>query len=222
VVPERYHAALWLGAGQGCRIGEVLGLEDSPRCFDLDRGELRIVQQLQHDTAAYGGFFLKEPKAGSAGTSLFDQVVQRIVEDHLAVFGTTEVDLVDCTEQPPRRRSARLLFTDAKGRPFHDRRWAEHWTRWRTAADWPARHGTFHALRHFCATVLLANGVDPQHVQKTLRHGSLQFTLSTYVHWLPRSERPTDVVSGILRRAGEARNSNRYPDRPRRHPAPAS
>lgn len=221
VVPERYHAALWLGAGQGCRIGEVLGLEDAPRCFDLDRGELHVVQQLQYDTAIYGGFFLKAPKGRSAGTVLFEQAVQRAVEDHLDRFGTTAVSLVDATLSPPQRRPAGLLFTDAHGRPFHDRRWAEYWVRWRTAAGWPARYGTFHALRHFCATVLLANGVDPQHVQKTLRHGSLQVTLATYVHWLPRSERPTDVVSGALRRAGVARHSNRYPDQPRRRPATA-
>jgi len=197
-VPERYHAALWLGAGQGCRIGEVLGLEDGSHCFDLPRGELHVVQQLQYDTEAYAGFFLKEPKGGSAGTISFDKEVQRAVESHLVTFGTTEVELVDATAQPARRRSARLLFTDAKGRAFHDRRWAEHWVRWREAAGWPVRHGTFHALRHFCATTLLANGVDPQHVQKTLRHASLQFTLSTYVHWLQRAERPANVVSAVL------------------------
>jgi hypothetical protein len=52
---------LWLGGGQGCRIGEVLGIEDSARCLGIDSRELHVVQQLQFDTAAYGGFYLKEP-----------------------------------------------------------------------------------------------------------------------------------------------------------------
>jgi integrase len=226
-VPERYRAALWLGAGQGCRIGEVLALENSPQCFDLPRAELHVVQQLRYDAEAYGGFFLKEPKGGSAGTIPFDKEVQRALENHLLLFGATEVELVDATAQTARPRTARLLFTDAKGRPFHDRRWAEHWVRWRDAAGWPTRHGTFHALRHFCATTLLANGVDPQHVQKTLRHASLQFTLSTYVHWLPKGDRPANVVSQALRTARRTVKSPRpstsapAPERSARSPGPA-
>jgi hypothetical protein len=54
---------------------------------------------------------------------------------------------------------------------------------------------------------MLTNGVDPQHVQKTLRHANLQFTLRTYVHWVPSNERPTNVVSSALRRADENRTS---------------
>ncbi|WP_239151850.1 site-specific integrase [Virgisporangium aurantiacum] len=105
------------------------------------------------------------------------------------------------TNREPRRRTAKLLFTDERGRPFHDRRWSEHWTRWRDAARWPVRHGTFHALRHLCATTMLTNGVDPQHVQRALRHANLQHTLSAYIQWLPRSDRPTNVVSSVLRLA---------------------
>ena len=184
-----------------------LGLEDSPTCFDFPHAELHVTQQLRYSNEAHGGFFLKEPKGGSAGTIEFDEDVQQVVTKHLATFGSTNVDLVDATTSSVRRRKARLLFTDAHGRPFHDRRWCEHWTRWRNAAGWPVKHGTFHALRHFCATTMLTNGVDPQHVQKTLRHASLQFTLTTYVHWLPRNGRPTSVVSRVLRAANDARTN---------------
>lgn len=38
VVPQRYHAAVWLGAGLACRIGEALTVEDSPTCLDLKTG----------------------------------------------------------------------------------------------------------------------------------------------------------------------------------------
>ncbi|WP_239153396.1 tyrosine-type recombinase/integrase [Virgisporangium aliadipatigenens] len=207
MVPERYHAALWLGAGQGCRIGEVLAMEDSPHCLDLNRGELHVVQQLQYDNPEHGGFYLKEPKSGSVGTITLDTHVRQVVAHHLRTFGSTAVELVDATTDRPHPRVAKLLFVDSRQRPFHDRRWSEHWTRWRDAAGWPVRHGTFHALRHFCATTMLTNGVDPQHVQRTLRHGSLPFTLRTYVQWLPHHQRPTNVVSTALHQARRLRQS---------------
>jgi integrase len=134
-----------------------------------------------------------------------DAAVQSTITDHLGRFGATDVELVDAVTPVPRRRTAQLLFTDAHGRPFHDRRWSEHWVRWRDAAGWPARHGTFHALRHFCATTMLTHGIDPQHVQKTLRHASLQRTLNTYVHWIPRRERPINIISQALQTASRKR-----------------
>ncbi|HCU48636.1 MAG TPA: hypothetical protein DGG94_02200 [Micromonosporaceae bacterium] len=127
---------------------------------------------------------------------------------HLRTDRVTEVELIDATTGDSVRRTARLLFTDQYGRPFHDRRWSEHWTPWRKAAGWPDDGGTFHALRHFCATTMLTNHVDPQHVQKMLRHASLQVTLATYVHWLPRAERPRSVVSTVLRAATRDRASS--------------
>jgi integrase len=87
VVPRRYHAALWLGAGQGCRIGEVLAVEDSPACFDLDRGELHVRQQLQYDIREHGGFFLKEPKGGSSGTIALDCATRHVLAEHLSDYG---------------------------------------------------------------------------------------------------------------------------------------
>jgi hypothetical protein len=38
-----------------------------------------------------------------------------------------------------------------------------------------------------------------------LRHSSVQITLSTYVHWLPRGERPKNIVSTVLRAAAQGR-----------------
>jgi hypothetical protein len=67
VVPDRYVAAIWLGAGEGMRLGEVLGSEDGPRFVDHDHGEVHVVQQLRYHKAAYGGFYLAPPKSGSVG-----------------------------------------------------------------------------------------------------------------------------------------------------------
>ncbi|WP_247657765.1 hypothetical protein [Micromonospora sp. U56] len=45
----------------------------------------------------------------------------------------------------------------------------------------------------------MSNGVEPQEVQKALRHASLRITLETYVHWLPKRDRPRGLVGKILR-----------------------
>ncbi len=198
-VPARYRAAVWLGAGQGCRLGEVLGVEFGPRCIDWERAELHVVQQLRYSPKAYGGFYLSEPKAGSSGTVDLDPVVSEVLAEHVRQFPPVEVELVDITSGDPVRRLVPLLFTTTHGNPFTDRTWSREWARWRDAAGWPKQHGTFHALRHFFATTLITNHVEPQEVQRLLRHRTLRITLETYVHWWPKRQRRRGVVGGMLR-----------------------
>lgn len=201
-MPERYHVALTLGSAQALRIGEALAIEDSPHCLDFDNGKLHVVQQLCYNNARFGGYFLKEPKAGSSGSIDFDTGAMAAVQDHINRYGSTEVELVDAVDPTNvHRRTAKLIIVDRQGRPFHDSRWSEYWIPWRTAANWPDAGGTFHALRHFCATMLLLLGVDPQHVQAILRHALLQTTLAIYSHWLPHNERPTNAISQVLKNA---------------------
>ncbi|WP_243715135.1 hypothetical protein [Micromonospora sp. KC207] len=45
----------------------------------------------------------------------------------------------------------------------------------------------------------MSNGVEPQEVQKALRHASLRITLKTYVHWMPKSNRRRGLVGQIFR-----------------------
>lgn|SRR5439155_4004444 len=45
VVPDRYHAAIHLGAGEGVRLGEVLGFEDGSRCLDPNHSEIHVVHR---------------------------------------------------------------------------------------------------------------------------------------------------------------------------------
>jgi integrase len=43
----------------------------------------------------------------------------------------------------------------------------------------------FHDLRHTCATLLLANGVNPKIVQERLGHSDISMTLNRYSHVTP-------------------------------------
>ncbi|MER5335934.1 site-specific integrase [Micromonospora sp. NPDC002717] len=201
VVPRRFRAAIWLGAGEGLRIGEVLGMEDGSRCLDVARGELHVVQQLRRSAEHFDGFYLAPPKSGSAGTVDLDAVVAEELAAHAREVGAVQFELPDITGGKQLTRPAALLFTTSRGKLITDRYWSELWEDWRAAAGWP-KDGTFHSLRHFFATTLMSNGVEPQEVQKALRHASLRITLETYVHWLPKKDRRRGLVGQILRPTG--------------------
>jgi integrase len=211
VVPDQYLAALWLGAGEGMRLGEVLGAEDGPRCVDHDHGDVHVVQQLRFHKAAYGGFYLAPPKSGSTGDVDLDEQVAEVVRKHVQNYPPRGVLLPDITRgtpdpgKQPKRRTVPLLFTDEQGRPIHDQHWSDLWSQWRLAAGWPEA-GTFHSLRHYFATALISAGADPTDVQKALRHANLRITLETYVHWWPTKQRRRNVVGSAI---GELRNRRR-------------
>ncbi|AEV88687.1 tyrosine recombinase XerD [Actinoplanes sp. SE50] len=167
-----------------------------------------VRQQLQFHSPVYVGFYLKPPKAGSVGDVDLDDQVAIVIAEHIRKHPPVNVQLPDITEgapdqgRPPTRRAVPLLFTSEQGLPIHDKAWAKLWTQWRKAAEGPAA-GTFHSLRHFFATTLIDQAVEPTEVQKALRHASLKLTLETYVHWWPKQDRRRSVISTMLKRFAE-------------------
>ena len=168
-IPRRYKAVAWLGAGQAYRLGEALGIEG--RCIDRTNEELNVVQQLRYSPKEHGGFYICEPKAGSSGTIDLDSVVAEMLADHANLCPPLEIELPDITSGDPVQRAAQLMISTTRGNPFTDRTWSREWAGWRDAAGWP-KHGTFHSLRHFCATTHITNHADPKDVQRLLRHKS--------------------------------------------------
>ncbi|MEV4278675.1 tyrosine-type recombinase/integrase [Actinoplanes xinjiangensis] len=211
VVPQRYHALLWLGAGAGMRIGEALGFEDGPRCLDPENEELHVIQQLRYAPREFeGGFHLSLPKGvrtfdPAGGAVDLDPVVAAALDRHRKNHLSPAVEMIDTTSGRPIRRRVPLMFTTVFGNPFTDRTWSAEWIKWRRAAGWPedSQHSGFHALRHFFATTLIVNHVDPKEVQRALRHSTLQITLETYVHFWPRRTRKKGVVGEVLRSAAD-------------------
>jgi integrase len=188
------------------RLGEVLGMENGSRCVDFGRQELHVIQQLRHSVTDHGGFYLAPPKAGSAGTVDLDPLVAEYLADHLREFPPVATDLLDTTGPEPVTRSVARLFRNTWGLPITDQRWSTLWAQWRDEAGWPEA-GIFHSLRHFCAITMISHGVEPQDVQKALRHANLRITLETYVHWLPKKDRPRGVVGGVLQKAAQERRN---------------
>ncbi|HMV74792.1 MAG TPA: tyrosine-type recombinase/integrase [Microthrixaceae bacterium] len=56
-----------------------------------------------------------------------------------------------------------------------------------------------HDLRHYVATRLIANGVDPRTVANRLGHASPSTTLSIYSHFVPEADRDAaDLLGGLI------------------------
>ncbi|UAB96696.1 tyrosine-type recombinase/integrase [Dactylosporangium vinaceum] len=99
--------------------------------------------------------------------------------------------MLDITSGKPRQRTVSLLFTTRHGNPITDRIW---WRERASRAGHRARR--LHPLRHFLATTLISQHVEPQEVQRALRHKTLTMTLGTYVHWRPKRSRQRGLIRG--------------------------
>lgn len=175
----RWRAYVVAGAGLGLRQGELLGL--SVDRVDFLRRTVRVDRQL---VTVVGGTRFGPPKTtASIRTVPLPQSVADELAAHLARFG----------EGPDR-----LIFTTPAGEPV-TRAGAAYWMRQaRAAADLPATV-TSHALRHFYASLLIAQGQSVKVVQNRLGHRSAVETLDTYGHLWPDSEEDTmAAVDGVL------------------------
>ena len=75
------------------------------------------------------------------------------------------------------------MLTSVKGTPLEPRNVTRQFKELLTAAKLP--NIRLHDLRHSCATLLLAQGVNPRVVMETLGHSQVSLTLNTYSHVLP-------------------------------------
>jgi len=76
-----------------------------------------------------------------------------------------------------------FVFTSAVGTPAEPRNVTRQFKALLRAANLPDMR--LHDLRHSCATLLLAQGVNPRVVMETLGHSQVSLTLNTYSHVLP-------------------------------------
>lgn len=178
----RYRALVYVGAGCGLRHGEALGLELEH--VDFLRREVDVVQQL---TVTSG----RSPFLAPVKTKTLRRVVElpKVAADalarHIELFPPVGVEVEDETDRrATTTRSARLLFTNAKGRQIHRASWSHEWTPAARAAGLPLHTG-YHSLRHYFATVLIAGGASVKTVQLGLGHSTPMIMLNTYVGYWP-------------------------------------
>lgn len=96
-------------------------------------------------------------------------------------------------------RGEGLVFTRPGGRPILSYHASDIWTRAAEGIDLRARE-SWHALRHFHASGLIAGGASPVAVAHRLGHKDARETLRTYSHlWVDDDDRMRDATDGLIR-----------------------
>jgi integrase len=167
---HQLEAFIVVGASLGLRLGEVLGLrwED----VDFDGGSLSVRHALQRID---GKLQLVEPKSATSRRTIpLTGVAQLALRRRKAVQAQERIDAADWWQE------SGFVFTGATGRPLDassaHRRFAKF------MRENGLRKIRFHDLRHSCASLLMAQGVNPRVVADYLGHTSISLTLSTYSH----------------------------------------
>ncbi|MEW1722182.1 site-specific integrase [Streptomyces sp. NPDC093109] len=186
-LPERYRAMVDLAGGCGMRQGEVLGLAVDD--VDFAEGVVHVVRQVK---LIAGRQVFALPKGGKTRTVPLPESVARVLDAHIAQHPPVAVTLPwRAVDGPP--VSVSVLFRNAEGRPVN--RYAFNEKAWRPALDKACiprgRENGMHALRHFYASVLLDAGESIKALSEYLGHHDPGFTLRTYTHLMPASEKRT-------------------------------
>jgi len=91
-----------------------------------------------------------------------------------------------------------LIFASNQGTPLHSGNLTKRYFH-QILNDAKLGHHTLYSLRHSCATLLLADGVNIKVIQERLGHSDITLTLSTYSHVLEgMQEDATDRMGALL------------------------
>lgn len=187
--PDRYRAAVALGLA-GLRVGEVLGMTADR--VDLAARRVTVDRQAQ---VMDGRLQLTTPKAEKTRTIVVPALVAVELRRHLRDHVSDGL-LFPGTGRVPLRRDQ-----------FYQRAWRPALA----SAGLTQDRFKFHACRHFCASVLLAEGASLSAVAGYLGN-TVDMVSRTYVHWL-RDER--DVAADVMDRAWALARQDAASARPR-------
>ncbi|MFC5268141.1 site-specific integrase [Kribbella qitaiheensis] len=209
--PPQYRPLAVVGAACGLRQGEIFGLAEE----DIDFDEMvihvrRQVKKLGRD------FVFALPKNDTERDVPMSEGAGLVLQEHIAAVRPRPYTL-PWEKLGGRPRTVNLLFrwTDDKhirARTYDEMVWkaalaeagvipmptkdARGRRQYKTARD-----AGMHALRHYYASITLADGVNIKELAEYLGHGDPGFTLRLYTHMLPSShERARKAVDSRLSR----------------------
>ena len=170
-MPDHLRAAVLLGAFVGLRVSEVSALRVSD--VDFIRGIVHPVQQWPAKPLKTDGSAQPIPIPGDLAL-LLSASVQRYPSLMMVTRG------VAGTDAPPWviEREVRAARATIEGLPDEF---------------------SFHDLRHYLASLLIASGADIKTVQARMRHGSARTTLDTYGHLWPDADESTrSAIASVI------------------------
>lgn len=183
---HRLEALYAVALACGLRFSEALGL--SWEDVNLDARTLTVRKQLGRRGKGFSAPKSKSalrtvPIPGFAVEALKDHRLRQELQ-HRPLAGS-------------RWKETGLVFTSTIGTPCEGRNVRRDLYRILRENGLPAIR--FHDLRHSCATLLLAQGVDPRTIMQILGHSQITLTLQTYSHVLPTlTQDAADKMNGLL------------------------
>ena len=169
-MPDHVRVAVLLGAFAGLRLAEASGL----RVAEVD-----FIRGVVHPVAQWGGKPLKTD--GSSQPIPIPRDLALLLAASVREYGTD------------------AMVTNGRGGPCGP------WVIKRAIADARERVDglpdgfSYHDLRHYLASLLIASGADIKTVQARLRHASASTTLDVYGHLWPDTDESTrTAIGGVI------------------------
>jgi integrase len=173
VMPDHLRVAILLGAFVGLRVGEASGL----RVSDVD-----FIRGVVHPKQQWAGEPLKTP--ASDAPIPIPQDLALWLSASVKKYGTT------------------MMVTNSKGKGYPPDSIERVFRNVREKVEGLPEGFTFQDLRHYFASMLIADGADIKEVQARLRHEDATTTLNTYGHLWPDADESTRhrVAKALKRR----------------------
>jgi integrase len=161
-MPEHLRVAVLLGAFAGLRLGEVVGL----RVSDVD-----FMKGIVHPVQQRGGAPLKT--AGSDAPIPIPRELTLLLSASVQRWG------------------GEMMVTDRRGGPISPSTITYAVRTARAKVDGLPDGFSFHDLRHYLASLLIASGADIKTIQARMRHATATTTLNVYGHLWPDADEST-------------------------------
>jgi integrase len=183
-VPDHLKVAVLLGAFAGLRVAEASGL----RVADVD-----FIRGIVHPKQQWSDKPLK--------TDGSDQPIP--IPQHLALLLSASVQVY-----PSEMMVTNGPGTDRCGPWIIERAIRDV----RDKIDGIPEGFSFHDLRHYVASLLIASGADIKTVQARMRHATARTTLDTYGHLWPDADESTrSAIGAVIEKRMASLESTAYP-----------
>ena len=216
-LPTDYKIIVPLGAGAALRQMEIFGF--SPDDIDREKMEVAISRQIRW---VGEHVMFSPPKGGKTRVVPLAEGVLEAIDDYMSVHDPVTVTLP--WQRPDGELvTARLLIskpTDGAARRDRPRLWrgstftTSVWvpTFARAGLAYVKRHDGMHAMRHFCASNWLAQGVSIKEVSAYLGHHDPGYTLRVYTHLMPSSNQRARLASNKIFKPRPTPSADPAPD----------
>lgn len=176
--PLSRRAGVCLALFGGLRLGEIAGLEW--KHLDFDHNCVHIRQASKYVPGM--GVITKEPKTRSGRRTVdLPQEIMDLLKAHRIEQARQRLAMGPLWVDTDR------VFTQDNGKGVFPDSLSQWWRAFLEDNGLP--HIRFHDIRHTCATLLLANGIDMKTVSVRLGHSKVSTTMDIYAHALESKNR---------------------------------